>query len=153
MPFLIIMIGAVLAMVAYNDTQDTLATDLEQDLPGFLKWFAAVVGICVLGFIPGLEKFSRMLLALVIVVIILKNYKQILASFEGISSAAPSASAIATSTPVTPEAAFSAAIDPLAGFGTMGDASGFGAGLGAMGSVAGAIPGLIEGGLSAAGLF
>lgn len=147
MPFLVIMVGGVLAMVAYNDTQDQLATDLEQDLPGFLKWFAAVVGIAVLGFIPGMQKFSRMLLALVIVVIILKNYKQVLASFEGLSGAAPSASTIATQTPVTPEAAYAASIDPLAGLGgsTESAMEGFGAGLGAMGSVAGAVPDLIGG--------
>lgn len=147
MAFLVIMIGAVLGMVAYNDTQDQLATDLEQDLPGFLKWFAAVVGIAVLGFIPGLQRFSRMLLALVIVVIFLKNYQTILKSFTSLSGEAPSASAIAQQTPVTPEAAYSAAIDPLAGFGgtTESGIEGFGAGLGAMGSVAGAVPDLISG--------
>jgi hypothetical protein len=157
MPFLIILVGITLALVAYNNTQDQLASSLEQDLPGFLKWGAAVVAIVGLGYIPGFNRFSRLLLGLVILVIVLKNYSAILQSFEGLSStAAGQAQQAVSATPTTPEAAYAAAIDPSAGFAASAS-GGFGSGLPIAdltnslfpGSVAGLFPAIGGGGGSA----
>jgi hypothetical protein len=152
MPFLIILVGITLALVAYNDTQDQLATNLEQDLPGFFKWGAAVLAIAGLGFIPGFQRFSRMLLALVIVVIVLKNYSQIISSFENLASSVPSESAVSKTTPTTPSAAYSASVSPLAGFsGAASSGGGFGA---ALGSGSGdLLSGIEAGALALGGLF
>lgn len=119
MPFLIISLGVVLAAVAYNNTQDQLMTALQQDLPGYFKWAGALGALSLLGFVPGMRDISRMLIALVLVVIILKNYQQVLGSFTGLAAAAQQTSAtVASSTPVTPSQQIAAEVQQPAGFGS-----------------------------------
>jgi hypothetical protein len=71
MPFIALLIGAILIVVAFNGTHGQLATNLEKDVPGFSKWLFAIVAIAAIGYIPGLEKPSRWLLGLVAAVVIL----------------------------------------------------------------------------------
>jgi hypothetical protein len=114
MPFLILFIGILLVIVAIQGTQAQLVADLEQDLPGFFKWAVAIAAILGLGYIPGLQKPSRYLLALVVVVIFLKNYQQIL---SGLTSFATSSGATSTAQGVAaanPTAAYSEATAPAA---------------------------------------
>lgn len=82
MPFALILIGAVIVVVAFNGTQAGLASELENDIPGFFKWAAAIAAILGLGFVPGLRTPSRWLLALVALVILLTNYQRIIAGFQ-----------------------------------------------------------------------
>lgn len=83
MAFLALLIGVVLIVAALRNTHSTLFAALGHDVPGFVIWGAAIFGVAVIGFIPGLKPVSRGLLALVVVVIVLTNYKQILAGFQG----------------------------------------------------------------------
>jgi hypothetical protein len=73
MPFALLLIGAVLIVVALNNTHAQLATQLESDVPGFFKWGAAIVALLALGYIPGLRTPSRWLLALVVVAVVVKT--------------------------------------------------------------------------------
>jgi hypothetical protein len=91
MPFAVIIIGVVILVTAFRNTHTDLATALETDVPGYFKWGAAIAATAGLGYIPGLQVISRYLLALVITVIVLKNYQAIIAGFTAGSTApAPS---------------------------------------------------------------
>lgn len=95
MPFILILIGAALLIAAVRNTQGDLANALASDVPPFLKWALALVGVSALGWIPGVKIPDRYLLALVIVVIVLTNYRQILAGFTSLSTSPPVASTAA----------------------------------------------------------
>jgi hypothetical protein len=88
MPFIVILIGAIIAIAAFNDSHRTLALQLQQDIPGYFKWAAAIAAILGLGFVPGLKIPSRYLLGLVALVVVLTNYKQIFAGFTQFADAA-----------------------------------------------------------------
>jgi hypothetical protein len=107
MAFVILLVGVILVVVAINNTHGQFASTLESDLPGFFKWAIAIAAVLGLGFIPGFQKPSRWLLALVLVVIVLKNYSTM---FAGLTSfAGQGATTTDTGTPAaTPTAAFSA---------------------------------------------
>ena len=89
-----LIIGIILIVAAVRGTQNQLFAALMTDVPGFVIWAAAIFAVGVIGFVPGLKPISRGLLALVLVVIVLNNYKAILAGFASVSSgqASPSTS-------------------------------------------------------------
>lgn len=102
MPFILLLIAAMMIMAAYNNSVGCLMTEIEQDLPGFVKWFVAIVAVGALGWIPGMEKISRMLLGLVLLVLVLSNYTNLLAGFKALSGSSTSAG---TGTPAADPAA------------------------------------------------
>lgn len=77
-----LFIGAILIVAAIRNSQGALFSALAQDVPDFVIWAAAILAIGAIGFIPNLKPVSRGILALVIVVIVMNNYQQILASFN-----------------------------------------------------------------------
>jgi hypothetical protein len=91
--FLALLIGVVLIVSAIRNTHGDLLGALRQDVPGFAVWGAAIFGLAVIGFIPGLKPVSRGLLALVVTVIVLTNYKQILGGFQQAWQSAPAQAA------------------------------------------------------------
>jgi hypothetical protein len=95
MIFIALLIGAVLIVAAVRNSQGALATALVTDVPGYVVWGAAIFAVGAVGWIPGLKPVSRGLLALVLVVIVLNNYKAVLSGFQ---------SAITTSEGQTPNA-------------------------------------------------
>lgn len=107
MPFVIILFALILIVVVYQNNQGNLLTALETDVPGFAKWFAAVALVGGLGYVPGMQKPSRWLLALVITVLFLANYKNILAGFQ--NAAASAGTTTATTDPATALASGTAA--------------------------------------------
>jgi hypothetical protein len=144
MPFLLLLIGAVLIIAAFNNAQGDLATELETDVPAFLKWGLAVVGVGALGWIPGMQLISRWLLALVLVVIVLKNYTQIIAGFQAFSPSSGAQTAQQVQANPTPATAYAA--NPNNPQVTQAEISGTGTGTGATGQLAqgGAIAGNIN---------
>jgi hypothetical protein len=105
MPFILLLIGAVIAIAAFNNTQGDLAAELETDVPPFLKWALAIVGVGALGWIPGFQLISRWLLALVLVVLVLTNYRQILSGFTSLGGSAGAGQAASNPTPAQQYAA------------------------------------------------
>lgn len=82
MPFIALLIGAILIIVAFQGTHTQLAAELEKDIPGFFKWLIAIVIVLGLGYIPGFERPSRWLLGLVALVIVLTQYQAIINGFK-----------------------------------------------------------------------
>ena len=105
MPFILVLIGGVLVVAAFRNTQGNLATALEADVPGFFEWFLALAVIGGLGFVPGLKVPSRMLLALVLVVLVVTNYTRIFSGFSTLATSPPQAGTGPASQP-SPAAAY-----------------------------------------------
>ena len=82
-----LLIGAILIVVALRGTQNELFAALMEDVPAYVVWAAAIVAIGAIGVIPGLKPATRGFLILIFVVIILRNYKQILAGLQSVSTA------------------------------------------------------------------
>jgi len=82
MPFAILIVGAILVIVAFNNSAPALVSELEADIPPYFKWATAIAAILGLGYIPGLRTPSRYLLGLVLLVVLLKNYTGIIAGFQ-----------------------------------------------------------------------
>jgi hypothetical protein len=82
LPFIAIIIGGILIVVAFMGTQTTLAQNLEKDVPGFFKWAIAIAVILGLGYVPGLRTPSRWLIGLVALVVVLTQGKGIFAGFQ-----------------------------------------------------------------------
>jgi predicted membrane protein len=153
MPIALLLIGALLIIVAFNNTMGQLAKELEADIPGFFVWAIAIAAILGLGYVPGMKVPSRWLLALVVLVIILVNYQKILTGFTTFASTGSAATAAgAQSTPTNPASQFAATgTDPTAGqvSGTSGATSSTPAGsstvTGLVGGLAGAASGAAAG--------
>jgi hypothetical protein len=107
MPFVLILIAGVLIVSAYQNTHGALVTALESDVPPFVKWALAVGATASLGFVPGLQTVSRYTTALVLLVIVLKNWQAIQNGITDLGSVA--------ALPVS-----SAATDPATQFATSG---------------------------------
>lgn len=91
MPALLIFLGAVLFVSAYQHNTPALGAQLVTDLAGFSKWAAAIVAIGILQYVPGMDKPAKALMGLVALVVILKNgsgfYSQLQAAFGSFASA------------------------------------------------------------------
>lgn len=91
MVLIALFIGALLIVAAVRNSQSALFAALYQDIPGFVVWAAAIFAIGAIGFVPGLKPVSRGLLALVIVAIVVNNYKKIVAGFQDAWQSPPAA--------------------------------------------------------------
>lgn len=70
----LLLIGVVLMVTAFAGTYSQLATELENDIPGYFKWGFALAAIVAFGYVPGMKTASRWLLAIVILVLVLKGF-------------------------------------------------------------------------------
>jgi len=91
MPLALAIIGIVLVIVAIRGTEGDLFTLLTGDAAGWFKWAAAIVAVGALGYIPKLEAPSRVLLALVLIVIVLVN-KGLFSTLSAVLTNPPAAS-------------------------------------------------------------
>jgi hypothetical protein len=82
MVLIALAVGVILIVAAIRNSHADLFSAIAQDVPHFIVWAAAIVAIGVIGFAPGLKPISRGLLALILVVLILQNYRQVLAGFQ-----------------------------------------------------------------------
>ena len=76
MPFILFFIGIVLVVSGLKGTQSDLGNQIVKDFSGsgsFIYWIAAIGLIGTLGYIPGLEKFSRTFIALIVVALLIGN--------------------------------------------------------------------------------
>ena len=93
MPIVVLLVGIALLVTTFRNTHGDLATALMHDVPGFAVWFVALALVGGIGYVPGMEKPSRYLLALVMTVLFLASYQQILTGFRNAASGAGTASA------------------------------------------------------------
>lgn len=127
MPFVVVVVGVLIAVAAWNNSFGALATELESDLPAYFRWGAAIALILALGFIPGMKTPSRYLLALVAVVLLLTNYQQI---FTGLQSFALSGGPSSGDGSATPVASYVEQNAPAASAAIASTAEGSGSGSG-----------------------
>ena len=93
MPFVLAFLAIVLIVAAIRNTLPQLGSQFSSDFTGFGKWAAAIIAIGFIGEIPGFKIISRMLLALVAVVIGLANgggfFSQLGQAFQSPAAATP----------------------------------------------------------------
>jgi hypothetical protein len=130
----IITVGLILMATALKNTQHELGDQLSIDLlgsDGFLAWAGAILALGFIGYLPGLRTTSRYLLALVAVVVVLRNgglFANAQAAFLAASASGPA--------PSIPAASSSSGGSGAAGSG--GSGGGGSNVAGAVGSIAGA---------------
>ncbi len=75
MPIVAILVGAMCLDLAFRGTEHAFAKQLAADFGGgeFVSWAAAILVLGGLGYVPALRKVSTLSLALVIVVLLLRN--------------------------------------------------------------------------------
>lgn len=79
MPFVFLIAGIVLLSAGVRETSNDLLTLLVHDLTGpgnFFYWILAILAIGALGYVQDLRAFSRALMALVLIVLVLRVSKQ-----------------------------------------------------------------------------
>jgi hypothetical protein len=84
MPFVLIIIGAVLFVSAIQGTTGQLGTLVKGDITGqgsFIYWFIAILIIGAIGYIPSLKKLSDAFLVLLLLVLFIAN-KGVFAQFN-----------------------------------------------------------------------
>lgn len=91
MPFVLIVIGAVIFLTAINGTTIQLGSMLKADTfgqGGYIRWFVAIVIVGALGYIKALKTPSDYTLLLVILVLFL-SHSGVFAEFNQAIAAAP----------------------------------------------------------------
>jgi uncharacterized membrane protein YgcG len=75
MPLVAILAGLVMLDLAFRGTEHEFAQQAESDFGGssFLSWFGAVTILGAIGFFAPLRQLSNLAMALVIVVLVLRN--------------------------------------------------------------------------------
>lgn len=97
MAFVLLIIGAVMVDSAVRNTEGQLWTLVKGDFEGtgqqhgFIVWFAAILVIGAVGYVPSLRSLSRVFLALVIVVLLISNKGFFTQFFKAIGTSAPPA--------------------------------------------------------------
>lgn len=123
----LLLIGIALMVTAFTGTYAQLATELESDIPGFFKWGIALALIVAFGYLPGMQKPSRWILTIVVLVLVLKNFNTVktqLTNFINAGSAAPNPNTTTTTTA-------GASTNPLSGQGAIVQPSSITSGQGA----------------------
>jgi hypothetical protein len=132
----LLVLGIMLMASGLKGTEHKLGQQITNDLlgtDGFIGWIAAFGAIGAIGYIPKLEQPSRYLMALMLVVIVLRNggvFQQFQAALQTAAAQGPAVSAPA---PVT-------ALDSGGGSSSGGSSSG-----GGIGSALGSIGGIVSG--------
>lgn len=93
MPFVLVIIAALLIVTAWRNSVGALGSALASDLPAFGKWFVALALVGGIGFVPGLKVPSRWLLGLVLLVLFLANWQAVLAGFKDAGNVSSSSAA------------------------------------------------------------
>lgn len=115
MPIAIVIVGVLIAIAAWNNSFSALASELEQDIPGFMKWGFAIAAILALGYIPGMRTPSRWLLALIALVYVVTQWSSIQSAFSNLASTMQSGTATASgSGSPTPTSSYVASNAPAA---------------------------------------
>jgi hypothetical protein len=75
MPFVFIIVGTVFIVSGALGTSSQFLKLLKGDLPGFIYWMLAIGVIGALGYVNDFRGFSRALLALVLIVLLITEDK------------------------------------------------------------------------------
>jgi hypothetical protein len=101
MPLIFIVVGVLLVVTAYQNTEIALFQQVVSDIPGFAKWGAAILVIGSLGYYEPLRTPARMLFGLVVLVVFMVNYQKIIAALQSSPPAQPPQASNAMPLPLT----------------------------------------------------
>lgn len=73
MPFALTIIGLIMIVSGARDTHAALGKEVVADATDFLPWIVSIGGIGMVGYIPQLRTFSRAFMALIFIVMVLRN--------------------------------------------------------------------------------
>lgn len=76
MPFALVTLGLIMIVVGAKDTQTALGQQLLKDFTGtgnFTYWVASIGAVGALGYVDSLRTFSRSLMFLILLVMIISN--------------------------------------------------------------------------------
>lgn len=125
MPFALIVIGLLIAISAINGTTSQLGKQLAADFTGsgnFTYWIMAIGVVGFIGYIPSLQKPSRMFLALVIIAMVLANggvFQKLQAALQsGPATVSPTGTSTATTATNTATASLNTAATSLSNIGS-----------------------------------
>jgi hypothetical protein len=136
MPIAIVVVGVIIAIAAWNNSFPALASELETDIPGYMKWGFAIAVLLALGYIPGMKMPSRWLLALITLVYVATQWSAIQSAFSSLASTMQSGTATAQgSGSPTPTASYVASNAPNAATSTGSGATTGGTALASAGTV------------------
>jgi hypothetical protein len=91
----LLLIGLLLIATSLQDTQHELAQRLQTDIlgpQGFLLWAVAIGMLSCIGLIPGLQRPTRYMMALLLIVVLLRNngvFGQAESALKSASAAGP----------------------------------------------------------------
>jgi len=92
-----IIIALIVIVASLRNSQGTLFAALVTDVPGYVVWAAALVAVGAIGYVKPLKNISDALIVLIITVLLVNNYKNIIAGVQGVAQTnagvTPSASA------------------------------------------------------------
>lgn len=126
MPFVFIVVGIGLVVVAIRGTQATAFQLLQSEFSGpnsFVKWALAIFILGGLGYIPVIRPITRALLLLVVLVIFLKNGTGLFAQFNSQIANPISPPAPSTGTATTPASGTGTGAGLLSALNPMGTAN------------------------------
>jgi hypothetical protein len=132
-----LLIGAILVVAAFRNTQGVLFGALATDVPAYVIWAAALLAVGVVGYVKPLKNVSDALIVLILTVLIVNNYQAILAGVQAAAAsnagATPGAAPAADAGTSTTSADGQTATAPLGNLGSQfgsqaGDAAGNAAG-------------------------
>jgi predicted membrane protein len=99
MPIVLVIVAALLIVSALRNTQADMAGALATDVPPFLRWAAAIGAVGAIGYIPKAQAISRPLIGLILLVLVIRNYRNIFTNLQqlaGTVGAAPAQAAKAS---------------------------------------------------------
>jgi hypothetical protein len=135
MIFGLLVLGTLLIASGLKGTEHKLGQQIANDMlgtDGFIGWIAAFGAIGALGYIPKLEQPSRYMLALLLVVIVVRNGGVFQNAMQALQTAAANGPAQSVQTSPT-------SLDNAGGGSSGGSSSGGGSALGTAASIIGGI--------------
>ncbi len=103
MPFALTTVGLFMVVLGFQDTYKQAGTLIAGDFTGknnFIYFFVAIMVLGGIGYIKGLETFSRALMALIIVVLFLANKGGVFTEASSALSSGTSTADTAIGTPL-----------------------------------------------------
>jgi hypothetical protein len=88
MPYALVIIGLLMIITGVLNTYAAFATQLQNDMGGFIVWVIALGAVGALGYVENLRTFSHYFMALILIALILNN-KGVFANFQKAMASGP----------------------------------------------------------------
>lgn len=124
MPFALLLIGLLMVVTGFQDTYVAFGQQIQKDFTGsgnFTYWLLAIFLVGALGYVQGLENFSRAFMVLIIVAIFLnKGNSSFFSNFSSALSSGTTSSVDAVGQPLAGSGAASGGSSASSSTGLLG---------------------------------